>query len=93
MNFFVLIQISLEEYLATPTGENLVALGNERAKLIVDSLARGSPDDPPSVEDVAALYTKVTSSYVDQSNNTVKQAVETTSGKEATHFFFQNGES
>ncbi len=71
----------MEDFLTTPTGENLVSLGNDRAQLIINSLDRGSPDSPCPIEDFAALYAKVASSYVDDCDAAVKEAVESTVGK------------
>lgn len=70
----------LEEFLAAPTGQNLLSLGEDRAQLITNSLDRGSPDSPPPIQQAAALYSKITASYVDQCDATVKEAVETTLG-------------
>ena len=72
-----------------PSGENLVALGDHRAQLILDTLTRSTPtptlteSDPslPATE-VAAMYVKVTSCYVDGCSDDVKTAVESTAGKE-----------
>ena len=71
----------LEDFLTTPTGENLVSLGNDRAQLIINSLDRGSPDRPCPIDDFAALYAKVASSYVDDCDAAVKEAVECTVGR------------
>lgn len=67
----------------TPSGDNLISLGLNRAQLIINSLDRVTPDSPPQVEDVALLYTKVSSSYVEDCPDTVKQAVETTLGSKS----------
>ena len=81
-----ILQISLEEYLASPTSENLVALGDNRAQLIVDSLKGSSPGVNTDTHDrnmpmaVAEMYVKVASVYMDDCDTTVKQAVETTIG-------------
>lgn len=89
-------QISLEEYLNTPSAENLLALGDNRAQVIVESLARNSPTDSQDADPnttyrgmasafkVARLYTTVTACHVDGCDAHVKSAVEQTVGKLTT---------
>lgn len=76
--------ISIEEYLSDPSAENLLALGDDRAQILVDSLAPDSPSDSKGGVDslfkVASLYTTVTACHVDGCGPQVKSAVEQTVG-------------
>ena len=86
-------QISLEEYLNAPSAKNLLALGANRAQVLVESLARNSPTDSQdattyrgvaSAFKVARLYTTVTACHIDGCDAHVKSVVEQTVGKLTT---------
>ena len=95
-NEIITTQISLEEYLNAPSAENLLALGANRAQIIVESLERNSLTDSQDADTtithrgmasafkVAGLYTKVTACHIDGCGANVESAVEQTVGKLTT---------
>lgn len=88
----LLSQITLEDFLTDPNGENLVALGEDRNQIILNSLAGSFPtgeDEAVDLErrtamaaDTVAMFVKVTRNYHDYLQIThIRGIIEQTIGK------------
>lgn len=74
----------MEEYLRDPSGENLVALGEDRIQLLLDHMAAGGKETQEEmVEKTVAMFIRVTHDYYTylEGDENVRKTIESVIGQ------------